>query len=155
MKIPKVFIPDKDLEEKIKNLSKKNYKVSKKAYSENPSFTEISERISPILENFEKTVYGKKSQNSIQLESIPDNYRGWIDFFDTNYESFKRYYCTMFDLQLKEGRTLQRIFSNSQREYRTYHFKPNSSFEMKGKLIKKGYINGFKWYILKTDEKRN
>lgn len=152
MKIPKTFLPEKNLEKKVNELSKEDYKKNENAYSENPSFIELSERTAPVFDNIVKIVYGKHSEyNIIKLTEMPDPYNGWIDLLVTDYES-ERYYCTFFDAKSEEGIELKNKFLKSYKSNNIYDFKPHKKFGVKGKLVKEGYTNDFWWFVLKADE---
>lgn len=155
MKIPKTFVPEKDLEEKISDLSK-NYCIRKNNLDpKNLSMEELEERTKPIFECVLKTIYGKRRYHSIDLEGVPDNYQGWIDFIITNNYESKTYYCTLFDLKSKHGEAWKEEFDNSYKGECTYDFKPGNEFSVKGKVIKEGLTNDFWWYLLRIDEVYN
>jgi len=147
MKVPKIFIPEKNLEKKINELSKEDYKKN-----ENPNFTELNERTALVFDNIVKIVYGKHSEyNIIKLTEMPDPYNGWIDLLVTDYES-ERYYCTLFDAKSEEGIELKNKFLKSYKGNNVYDFKPHKKFGVKGKLVKEGYTNDFWWFVLNADE---
>lgn len=150
MKIPRTFMPEKNLEKKIKTLSKENYKRSN-TYPEDPSFEELSERTRPVFESIAKTVYGKQSSNIIKLTDMPKPYMGWIDSIIGNYEP-KSYYFTLFDEKSRKGVELKDKFLKSYKGNNVYDFKPHKQFSVKGKLIKEDYTNGFWWFIITADE---
>ncbi len=149
MKIPKIFVPDRNLEKKVNELSKEDYKKKVYNYSNPPSLEEIEERTRPIFEDCLKTVYGKHRYHFIKLEGVPS--QGWIDFTITNYEA-KRYYCTLFDAKSEKGVKLKNKFLKSYKGNNVYDFKPNKKFSVKGKLVKEGYTNDFWWFVLTADE---
>lgn len=151
MKIPKIFLPEKDLKEKVNSLLNGDYKEYKKVYSENPNLTEVNERTGLIFENIVKIVYGEHSCDIIELAEVPDPYNGWVDFLVTNHES-ERYYCTIFDSKSEEGVELKTKFLKSYKGNNVYDFKPHKKFSVKGKLVREGYTNDFWWFILKADE---
>lgn len=152
MKVPKIFLPEKDLEGKINDLSKESYKKRIRPDSDPPSLKELRERTNPIFEDCLKTIYGERRYHSINLEGVPDNYRGWIDFTITNNYEAKTYYCTLFDAKSEKGIELKNKFLKSYKGNNVYDFKPYKKFSVKGKLVKESYTNDFWWFILTVDE---
>ncbi|MBM3199718.1 hypothetical protein FJZ53_02185 [Candidatus Woesearchaeota archaeon] len=148
MKLPKTFMPEKDLEEKINGLSKECYEPRLKNLQEKPTLEDLQERTKPVFESVTETIYGKDFENTIGIDSVPDCYAGFLDFILKGYESV-RYYCALFDLNSEKGCEWRDKFLNDYKGEGLYEFKPDSTFNIKGRLIKEGITNDFWWYIIK------
>ncbi|MBM3200677.1 hypothetical protein FJZ53_07085 [Candidatus Woesearchaeota archaeon] len=152
MKIPNSFVPEKDLEEKVKDLSNKKCKKSIPGPFTPPKLEELRERTNPIFEDCLKTIYGKRRYHFISLEGVPDNYQGWIDCIITNDYEGKTYYCRLFDSKTEEGIKLKNKFWDGYKGRRIFDFKSHETFSIKGELVKEGYNNDFWWFLLTVDE---